>query len=101
MDLFRIFIKNPISDSRYIVQSKDPSQTYYHTSVKQFAPVVGAAGVVSDPSCELLNILEDFHDSVPEFPSPNLKGVRFKYIDALAKTLEELGPYRKSWFGGT
>lgn len=60
------------------MQSEDLNQTYYHNPVKQCAPVAGTAGVVSDPSCEPLNILGDFHDSVPEFPSPNVKGVRFK-----------------------
>ena len=84
---------------RYIVQSEDLYQTYYHTPVKQCAPVAGTAGVVSDPSCEPLNILGDFHDSVPEFPSPNVKGVRFKYIDALAKTLQELDPIIKAGLG--
>lgn len=84
---------------RYIVQSEDLNQTYYHTPVKQCAPVAGTAGVVSDPSCEPLNILGDFHDSVPEFPSPNVKGVRFKYIDALAKTLQELDPIVKAGLG--
>ena len=31
--------------------------------------------------------------SSPEMPRPNLKGVRYNYIQAISKTLEELDPY--------
>lgn len=45
---------------RYIVQSEELNQTYYHIPVKQCAPVAGTAGAVSDPSREPLNILGIF-----------------------------------------
>lgn len=36
---------------------------------------------------------------MPEFHSPDVKGVRFNYIDALAKTLQELDPIIKAGLG--
>lgn len=84
---------------KYIVQWEYLDQTYYHTPVKQCAQVAGTAGVVSDSSCEPLKTLGDFHDSVPEFPSPSVKSVRFKYIDALAMTLQELDLFVQAGLG--
>ena len=42
------------------------------------------------PTFEPLDVLEGFSEFVPEIPIPNLKGVKWSYLDAIAKTLQEL-----------
>ena len=39
-----------------------------------------------------VDIMASFNPGLPELPTPNCKGVRWHYIDALCKTLEELDP---------
>ena len=40
---------------------------------------------------EPMNLMSDFRDALPEFPIPNVVGVRWSYRNAIAKSLQELG----------
>ena len=40
---------------------------------------------------EPMNLMSDFKDALPEFPIPNVVGVRWSYRNAVAKSLQELG----------
>lgn len=41
---------------------------------------------------EPIDILSDFSDCMPELATPNVKGVRWKYPDAITEPLVELEP---------
>ena len=40
---------------------------------------------------EPINLMADFREALPQFPVPNVVGVRWSYRNALAKSLQELG----------
>lgn len=58
-----------------------PPQKTSHTEQSKFV------------SFEPIDILLDFSAFVTEIPSPNMKGVRWNYADAIAKSLLELEPW--------
>ena len=62
----------------------------YHTPAKIKDHAVAQSGRGAD--FEPLDVLDDFQSTLPELPSPNCKGCRWNYIDAISKTLEELEP---------
>ena len=66
----------------------DENVNLYQTPAKLQRKVVSQSARGSD--FEPTDILEDFHAALPELPKPNCKGVKWNYVDALAKTLEEM-----------
>ncbi|KAK3100740.1 hypothetical protein FSP39_024522 [Pinctada imbricata] len=59
----------------------------YHTPAK---PVHSTEHLKPSTGFEPIDLTECL--LLPEFPTPNLKGVRYNYPEAIAKTLEELDP---------
>ena len=49
--------------------------------------------ISADNECisEPMNLMSDFRDALPEFPIPNVVGVRWSYRNAIAKSVQELG----------
>ena len=86
----REFAYMPGND-RYFIEGQEAS--YFHTPVKhqKTGPLSTHDG---EQTLEPINVLQDF--SMYELPTPNLKGVRWRYWDAIAKTLEELEPEIKA-----
>ena len=39
---------------------------------------------------QLINLMSDFRDALPQFPVPNVVGARWSYRNAIAKSLQEL-----------
>lgn len=72
---------------RYSLEGQDHISNYYHTPVK---PSRFHTNSPLDNSFEPLDITEDFPQCVPELATPNVKGCRWRYPDAVAKTLHEL-----------
>ena len=77
------------TSTRYSIEGVEYAENYYHTPAKMVNKTEYAC---KNSSFEPLNILQDFHSVMPEFASPNIKGVRWSYPDAIANTLKELEP---------
>ncbi|XP_045174389.2 V(D)J recombination-activating protein 1-like [Mercenaria mercenaria] len=77
------------SSTRYSIQGLEFTDNYYHTPAKV---VNRTEYTCKDSSFEPPDVLQDFQPVMPEFASPNIKGVRWSYPDAIASTLKELEP---------
>ena len=73
---------------RYSLEGHEFANTYYHTPMKSNQTET----VNIDQPFEPIDILTDFSPCLPEIATPNVKGCRWQYPDALAKTLAELEP---------
>ena len=73
---------------RYVIAGEQ-HDLFHHTPAKKNDSVNMPA---KSDSCEPIDILSDFHKSVPEIPVLNLKGVRWKHVDVIAKSLQEIEP---------
>lgn len=75
------------ASARYSLEGQEYFNTFYHTPAKPTSSILPQSGYIS---FEPYDILCDFYKAVPEIPTPNIKGVRWSYPDAIAKTLQEL-----------
>lgn len=64
-----------------------PSWVTYSIKDSNGAIVMTHDECISDP----INLMSDFREALPQFPLPNVVGVRWDYRDAVAKSLLELG----------
>ena len=76
---------------RYSIEGFDYFDHYYHTPAKRRNENV-AVYDSSQITFEPIDILDDFSENMPELATPNVKGVRWRYPDAIAKTLSDLEP---------
>ncbi|KAK3089575.1 hypothetical protein FSP39_004762 [Pinctada imbricata] len=72
---------------RYSIEGQDQVINYYHTPVKVNRECTSSP---LDNTFEPLDIVNDFPACTPELATPNVKGCRWRYPDAIAKTLHEL-----------
>lgn len=76
---------------RYCIEGEEYFQMFYHTPAK-IRKRTKDINENMNLNFEPLDILEDFSKGVPEIATPNVKGVRWFYSDAISKTLLELEP---------
>ena len=72
------------AEKHYLPGSTEFQITDVNGSILHHQPTEGSTAPV--------NILSSFYDSVPESPTPNIKGVRWNYAKALAQSLVEIDP---------
>jgi len=77
------------SSTRYSIEGLEHTDSFYHTLAKMSTR---SEYKCKEDSFEPLNILEDFQTDLPDIATPNVKGVRWSYPDAIANTLKELEP---------
>ncbi|CAH3029727.1 unnamed protein product [Porites evermanni] len=70
----------------------DSVEKTYLPSYVNYELLDGDKVIYSHKECvqEPINLMSDFRDSLPNFPTPNVVGVRWSYKDAVAKALSEL-----------
>lgn len=77
--------------TRWSIVGDKKEEHIYHTPAKLKRSREGSiANSLGGTDFEPIDILRDFPETCPEIPTPNCKGVRWSYPDAIAKTLEEL-----------
>lgn len=72
--------------------SPQTNWTVLRSSYVSYELLDGDKAIHSHKECvqEPINLMSDFRDSLPNFPTPNVVSVRWSYKDAVAKALSEL-----------
>ena len=75
--------------ARYSIEGIEYYENFYHTPAKKQGKSFGVSES-STLTFEPIDILNEFNECMPELATPNVKGVRWLYPDAIAKTFIEL-----------
>ncbi|XP_070545703.1 V(D)J recombination-activating protein 1-like [Ptychodera flava] len=76
--------------ARYAIVGEENFEHIYQTPVKLHRKDLSISTTAD--SVEPIELNSEYPNDNKEFPGPNLAGVRFRYTDAVAKTLEEIEP---------
>lgn len=77
--------------ARWSITGEKAQDHIHHTPAKlKRSGTLNVANSLGGTDFDPIDVLKDFPENCYEIPTPNCKGVRWNYLDAIAKTLEEL-----------